>query len=201
MSAAEIKIMTRQEYLDWEEQQETKHEFLDGLVYEVYAMTGARDAHVTIAGNVFALFKAHLRGKSCRVYISDMKVQLAESDGVFYPDVFVTCDPRDRSTDYHKSYPCLIVEVLSPSTAGYDRGNKFAAYRKIEALQEYALIDPATFVVDLFRRDDTGHWVLYPAEKDGAVEFTSIGLSVYLSDIFEDVEPAPPRAHPNLGIE
>lgn len=201
MSAAEIRIMTRQEYLEWEEKQDTKHEFLDGIVYEVYAMTGARDAHVTVAGNLFALCKSHLRGKPCRAYISDMKVQLAESNGVFYPDVFVTCDPRDRDMDYHKSYPSLIVEVLSPSTAGYDRGNKFAAYRKIETLQEYALVDPSAFSVDLFRRNDSGHWVLYPTEKQGQVEFASIGLSVSMNDIFEDVEPSPPSAHPNLAID
>jgi len=200
MSAAEIKIMTRQEYLDWEARQETKHEFLDGRVYDVYAMTGARDAHVTVTLNVAALCKTHLRGKPCRIYISDMKLQVAD-DATFYPDVFVTCDPRDRETDYHKSHPSLIVEVLSPSTAGYDRGSKFAAYRKIETLREYALIDPGLLTVDLFSRDETGHWVLYPADKGGSVEFASIGLTVSLADIFEDVEPAPPRARPNLGID
>jgi len=200
MSAAELKIMTRQEYLDWEARQETKHEFLDGMVYDVYAMTGAPNAHVTVTLNLAALCKTHLRGTPCRTSISDMKLLVAD-DAMFYPDVFVTCDPRDRDTEYHKAFPSLIVEVLSPSTAGYDRGSKFAAYRRIETLKEYALIDPGLLTVDLFRRDETGHWVLYPTDKDGTAEFASIGLTVSLADIFEDVEPAPLRARPNLGTD
>ena len=83
--------MTPEAFLEWEKTQTEKHEYLNGLVYEVYAMVGARDAHVTTAGNVFALLKEHLRGGPCRVYISDMKLQIDAVNAYFYPDVFVTC--------------------------------------------------------------------------------------------------------------
>ncbi|CAG0954660.1 hypothetical protein GPROT1_00345 [Gammaproteobacteria bacterium] len=192
MNAVTPLKMTAEEYLAWEEKQETKHEFYHGLVYEVYAMTGARDAHVTATLNVAALFKSHLRGTPCRTYIADMKLQAEESDAYFYPDVFVTCDGRDKASEYHKSFPKLIVEVLSPSTAGYDRGDKFAAYRRLASLEEYVLVDAARFSVDLFRKDALGRWVLYPSEGMETVEFASIGLTVSLAGIFEDVEPGSP---------
>jgi len=192
MNAVTPLKMTAEEYLAWEEQQPTKHEFYQGLVYEVYAMAGARDAHVTVSLNIASLFKSHLRGTPCRVYIADMKLQAEELDAYFYPDVFITCDPRDKANEYHKAYPTLIVEVLSPSTADFDRGDKFAAYRKMASLKEYALLDPATGSVDLFRKDETGRWALYPSEGQAMVEFASIGLSAAMADLFEDVEPTRP---------
>jgi len=188
MNAVTPLRMTAEEYLAWEEKQEAKHEFYQGLVYEVYAMTGARDAHVTVTLNIATLFKSHLRGTPCRTYIADMKLQADELDAYFYPDVFVTCDSRDKASEYHKSHPKLIVEVLSPSTAGYDRGDKFAAYRQLTSLEEYVLVDAAAFTVDLFRKDEQGRWVLYPSEGKDAVEFACIGLTAALADIFEDVE-------------
>lgn len=196
MNTAALKIMSLEEYLAWEEQQPTKHEFLNGLVYDVYAMTGAKDTHVTVALNVASLCKSHLRGTPCRTFLSDMKLQVETANASFYPDVFVTCDERDRGSEYHKSHPVLIVEVLSPSTAGFDRGSKFAAYRQIDSLKEYALIDPANFSVDLFRKNDSGHWVLYPYQKEGIVEFTSIDLKAPFEAIFEDVERAQTASHP-----
>lgn len=206
MIPAPAHFFSAEEYLAWEEQQPTKHEYFDGLVYEVYAMTGARDAHVTVAGNVFALCKSHLRGTPCRTYISDMKLRVEAVNAFFYPDVFVTCDPRDRASEFCKAHPILIVEVLSPSTAGFDRGAKFAAYRHIESLKEYVLMDPASLSVDLFRRDGQGHWVLHAFETTGAVEFSSIGLVAPLDLIFEDVKadvtgrhPLPPVAIPFSG--
>ena len=187
MGTAELRIMTAEEYLAWENKQETKHEFLNGMVYDVYGMTGACDTHVTVTLNVASLLRNHLRGSSCRIYISDMKLQVKSADAFFYPDIFVTCDDRDRTSDYHKSFAKLIVEVLSPSTADYDRGSKFAAYRKIESFQEYVLIDTARRSIDLFRLDASGHWVLYPSEGEATVEFASVGLTVAMADIFEDV--------------
>ncbi|QSA96875.1 Uma2 family endonuclease [Methylococcus sp. EFPC2] len=199
MSVAELKVMSLEEYLDWESRQETKHEFYNGLVYEVYAMTGARDAHVTVAGNVFSLLRSHLRGTPCRTYIADMRLKVDAANAVFYPDVFVTCDPRDKPVEYEKAFPALIVEVLSPSTAAYDRGSKFAAYRLIATLKEYVLIDTASRSVDVFRKDESGHWVLYPSEGCTRVEFASVGLRAELEAVFEDVEAGreqwPPQTH------
>lgn len=184
--------MTAQEFLEWEKTQTEKHEYLDGQVYPVYAMVGARDAHVTVSLNVASLLKAHLRGGPCRVYISDMKLQVDAANAYFYPDVFVTCDVRDRSEETCKRYPSLIVEVLSDSTAGYDRGEKFAIYRTIESLREYAVIDSSRFSVDCFRRDESGHWVLYSFSGGGTLEFRSVAFDAPLASPFEDVEN--PRA-------
>ncbi|MGH8470513.1 MAG: Uma2 family endonuclease [Gammaproteobacteria bacterium] len=186
-----ILRMTPEEFLEWEKTQTEKHEYLNGLVYEVYAMVGARDAHVTTAGNVFALLKEHLRGGPCRVYISDMKLQVDAANAYFYPDVFVTCDARDRAEDTRKRFPILVIEALSDSTAGYDRGDKFASYRKIEGLREYVIIDPDSFTVDCFRRDVSNHWVLYAFEGEATVELESVNLHVPLAALFENVGETP----------
>ena len=186
-----ILRMTPEAFLEWEKTQTEKHEYLNGLVYEVYAMVGARDAHVTTAGNVFALLKEHLRGGPCRVYISDMKLQIDAANAYFYPDVFVTCDARDRAEDTCKRFPILVIEVLSDSTAGYDRGDKFATYRKVEGLREYVIIDPDSFTVDCFRRDVSNHWVLYAFEGQATVEFESINLHVPVAALFENVGGTP----------
>jgi Uma2 family endonuclease len=174
-----------QAYLDWEKDQTEKHEYING---EIYAMVGARDTHVTVAGNVFALLREHLRGGPCRVYISDMKLSVEKANAFFYPDVFVTCDPRDRATDYYKSYPVLVVEVLSDTTAAFDRGRKFAIYRQLTTLQEYVLIDPDSFTVDCFRRDETGRWVLYAFAGEDEVEFRSVAFQISLADLFESID-------------
>jgi Uma2 family endonuclease len=92
-------------FLEWEKTQLEKYEYLDGQVVQVYAMVGARDAHVTTAGNIFALLREHLRGGPCRVYISDMKLRMEAVNAFFYPDVFVTRDPRDRAEDTYKRFP------------------------------------------------------------------------------------------------
>ena len=191
-----VLSMTADEFLEWEQTQSEKYEFVDGFVYPVYAMVGARDAHVTVAGNVFAGLLAHLRGGPCRVYISDMKLRVAAANACFYPDVFVTCDTRDRVDPLAKRHPSLIVEVLSDSTAAYDRGEKFALYRQIDTLQEYVLVDPLRFTVDCFRRDASDHWVLYPFAGSDTVELASVGYQAPMSTLFEGVEPDLPVPNP-----
>lgn len=182
-----LKPTTRlppEEYLAWESTQTEKHEYLNG---EVFAMVGARREHVTIAGNVFALLKDHLRGGPCRAYISDMKLKVEGANAFFYPDVFVTCDERDHQAELFMSHPKLIIEVLSDSTAAFDRGDKFAIYRQIPILEEYLLIDPDSRRGDCFRRDATGHWVLYDFGKDDAIELQSIAFQVPLTAFFENI--------------
>ena len=88
--------VTPEEYLEWEKHQEIKHEYRDG---DIYAMAGASDAHVTIAGNIFALLRNNVRGSNCRVYISDMKARLEKFNRFYYPDVLVTCDTRDQENN------------------------------------------------------------------------------------------------------
>lgn len=184
-----------QAYLAWEAEQSTKHEYHDG---EVFAMAGASDAHVTVAGNVYMALRNHLRGSPCSVFISDMKLRVEEDNAFFYPDVFVTCAESDRGQSHSKSAPVLVVEVLSPATSAYDRGAKFAAYRKLPTLREYALLDPERLSLDLFRREgDSKRWVLHPIEAGGHVEWASVGLQVPLEALYEDVPiTTGPQPHP-----
>lgn len=184
-------------YLEWEKSSGAKHEYLEG---EVFAMVGARDSHVTVAGNLFALLHAHVRGGPCRVYMADMKVRVEAADAFFYPDVMVTCAPDDRNSDYFKSHPLFIAEVLSESTAAYDRGRKFAIYRQLESLREYLLIDPDALAVDCFRRDGEGHWVLYPFAAGEVMELASLQFRTPIEALYEDVDFDKP-AQPVSGAE
>ncbi len=178
-------------YLEWEKQQSEKHEYLAG---EAYAMTGARRVHVVVAGNLFSALRSQLRNGPCRAYISDMKLRVAAADASFYPDVMVSCDARDNSADEYLEHPLLIIEVLSESTAAFDRGEKFAAYRKLEDLREYVIVDIDARRVECYRRDDSGHWVLH--EFSGAVvcQFASLGLELPLAAVFEDAQPSAEQA-------
>jgi len=181
-----IEILTSQDYLAWEKDQpsDVKHEYVKG---DIYAMAGAKDAHVTVAGNLFSLLRNHVRGSSCRVYMADMKVRVETANAFFYPDVMITCDERDRQYDYYKKHPSLIIEVLSESTSAYDRGRKFAMYRQLTELKEYVIIDPDMMSVDCFRHDATDHWVLHPFVKEDQVELATIDFSTKMEAIYEDV--------------
>ena len=184
--AQPIQKLDFESYLDWESGQSDKHEFVAG---EVFAMGGARRAHVTVAGNIFAALKSHLRGGPCRAYMSDMKLRVAEADAGFYPDVMVSCDARDHAAEQYLQHPTLVVEVLSDGTAAFDRGDKFAAYRRLESLREYVIVDIDARRVESFRRDATGHWVLHEFSGDGDCELESMRFSMPLAAVFEDAEP------------
>jgi Uma2 family endonuclease len=175
-------------YLAWEAEQTERHEFVDG---EVYAMTGARDAHNRVAGNLFVALKAALRGTPCRTFISDMKLHIASADAYVYPDVFVTCHEADRApaADLMKHHPSLVVEVLSDSTGAYDRGRKFELYRSIAGLTEVLFVQADRPQVDLFRLNPAdGLWVLHPASGLGArMPLNSLDIELPLAAVYDDV--------------
>ncbi|MDP2432240.1 MAG: Uma2 family endonuclease [Pseudomonadota bacterium] len=175
------------DYMAWEAEQAERHEYLNG---EVFAMTGARDAHNTIALNIAGQLREKLRGGPCRAFIADMKLRVDAADAVFYPDVMVTCDARDKSpsADTAKRYPRLIVEVLSESTAAYDRGLKFEYYRNIETLREYLLVEQDRRHIDLFRRGEDGRWVLESVGAKDSIELLDPGVVLTLDAIYEDVD-------------
>ncbi len=171
-------------YLAWENEQETRHEFYRG---EVFAMVGARRVHGLVAGNLFASLKEGLKGTRCRAFIESMKIQVA-NDAIFYPDVFVTCDAVDLKTDMVFRHPTLIAEVLSESTQAYDRGLKFAAYRQLETLKEYLLIDPDTRRVEVFRRNERLNFELHDQTGHTELVLDSVGLRFPMADLFDGVE-------------
>ena len=172
-------------YLAWEAQQPAKSEYVEG---EVFAMVGVRREHATVALNVGAALREHLRGTPCLPFISDMKLCVASADAFFYPDVMVTCDARDRRADLFVEHPQLIVEVLSSSTAAYDRGGKFANYRQITELQEYVLIDIETRRVEVFRRQAGNEWLLHDYAGETSCHFNSVQLTLKMATVFEDVD-------------
>ena len=178
--------LTFKAYVAWEAEQAERHEFLGG---EVFAMMGARATHNTIALNIALALREALRGTACRVFIADMKLQVASAEASFYPDVFVSCDPRDRTADAEgvQRHPKLVVEVLSDSTAAFDRGRKFEAYRSLDTLEAYLLIEQHRFHADLFLRNAEGLWVLNPVAEGDKVSMAPLGVVLTMADIYEGV--------------
>jgi Uma2 family endonuclease len=185
---AEVPYITVDDYLAGEAVSPIKHEYVGG---EVFAMAGTSEEHVTIAGNIFAMLRAHVRGGPCRVYIADMKLRVERAQAFFYPDCFVTCEAADGPEPTVKQRASVVIEVLSESTEGYDRGAKFAAYRQLPTLQEYVLIDSRSRSVEVFRRHPEG-WILHPVPADGCLEIATLGFDCTLDAIYEDVHFEPP---------
>lgn len=174
-------------YMAWEEKQVERHEYWSG---EVFAMSGGTDAHYTILGNLFVTLKSSLSGSPCRPFVSGMKVQIKAADAALYPDVFVTCDHRDKTPEANlaKAHPILIAEVLSDSTAAYDRSRKFELYQQIPELQEYLLIEQDRQHADLFRKNAEGLWVLHPIRPGDTIQLHSLNQNISLASVYEDVD-------------
>jgi len=174
-----------EEYLQIEEKSPLKHEYIGG---QLRAMVGSSQAHNTISGNLLALLRGHLRGTGCRVFISDMKVRIEQRNRFYYPDLAVTCDERDRQTRLYLQCPKLIVEVLSDSTEAFDRGDKFEDYQTLESLDEYVLISSKRHLVQCFRPNGEGLWVLqsYTGEQS-TFQLRSLNVSGSLAELYEDV--------------
>ena len=177
--------LTAAEYLDWEQAQAERHEYIDG---EVFAMAGAEDRHATVAGNLYIALRQHLRGTPCKTYMTDVRLHVAASNAYFYPDVMVTCDSGDHASRLSKSAPVLVAEVLSPGTAHYDTGAKFAHYRHIASLREYVLVDIDRRSADVYRKGADGLWVLHPFSGDQGVELASVELTLPIAELFADLE-------------
>lgn len=184
-------LMTPTEYLVWESVQPIKYEYLDG---EVYAMTGGTLSHNDIAVNLTTALRTTLRNTGCKVRMADAKVEISEKGPYFYPDLVVSCHEQDRRDLNVIRYPKLIVEVLSPSTAGFDRGDKFKLYRRIPTLQEYVLIDAEKVGIDCYRKTNQGKWELTAYPEDAAdienpiLELVSLDFRCPLSLVYEEVE-------------
>ncbi len=182
------------DFLAWEETQAERHEFVRG---EVFAMVGARRVHGLVCGNVFATLRQQLRGSPCRAFNETMKLQVAD-DVLFYPDVFVTCDPADLRTERIFTAPTVVVEVLSPSTQSFDRGQKFTGYRRLTSLREYLLVDPDTRELQLFRRGAEGLFTLHDLTGAPQVELTSISCTLPSDEVFDGLDPAVQGALPGI---
>ena len=181
---AHFPRFTPEEYFAWEEQQLHRHEYIDG---EVYAMSGGTINHSDIAMNFGTMLKNHLRGSGCKTLNSDARVNILESNNYIYPDLSVTCDERDKTTPQYIKYPCLVVEVLSPSTEAYDRGNKFKLYRRNPCLKDYVLVDSNKMAIDLYRKDESGNWYIINYEPGESIDLKSVNLTFRIEQVYEDV--------------
>ena len=180
-----VNLLTVEEYLEFEHDGELRHEYVAG---QVYAMAGASEAHNLIVGNIFAILRPHLRGSSCRAFVSDMKVKVKMQQAYifYYPDLLVTCNPND-SKKYFKTSPSLIVEVLSNSTETTDKREKRLNYQTIDSLQEYVLISQDEIKVEIYRKDNQGNWTVESLGKDDNLHLDSVGLTLTMANIYEDV--------------
>lgn len=179
---AQTARLSVEDYLAAEDGADVRHEYIDG---QLYAMTGASRRHGMITINLAAFLRPQLRGTPCQLFANDMKVRLkvAQQDIFYYPDLLLSCDPEDRET-YYCTRPCLLVEVLSDSTARIDRREKFFAYQSIASLQEYLLIEQNDRSVEIHRR--ARDWA---AERitEGSVYLGCLDVEVPLDVIYEDV--------------
>jgi Uma2 family endonuclease len=187
MSTLPKTFLTEEQYLEIERAAEFKSEYFDG---QMYAMSGAREAHNLISGNLFTSLRQQTRPRGCRAFINDMRVRVS-GRMYTYPDVVVACGERkflDGRRDTLLN-PTLICEVLSESTERYDRGRKFRHYQGIESLRQYVLVSTDQMSVEVFTRQSDDSWVLRTAENPtDTVELESIGCKLTLAEVYEDVE-------------
>jgi Uma2 family endonuclease len=200
MSAlAKEKIYTPEQYLALERAAEERHEYLDG---QIYLMSGGSPKHSTICVNIISELRVQLKGKSCQVFESNMKVG-TEASGLFsYPDVSVVCgEPtfHDKHQDVLTN-PTVIIEVLSPSTERFDRGKKFARYQRIDSFTDYVLIAQDEPRVEHFARQANGTWILTVATGlKSKINIASIACALKLAEVydrikFEEEQPVKKRA-------
>lgn len=178
--------LTPEKYLELERGSKIKHEYIQG---QAVAMAGATRAHGVIVDNVTALFVTHLRGSGCISHSGDVKVRMPEIGLFYYPDQSVTCDEEKGTAgkDYILS-PKLIIEVLSKSTAEFDRNAKFEDYKTISQLEEYVLVHQKKVCVERFSKKSDNLWVSQVYQVGDRVEFSSIQLTCPIEYLYENVQ-------------
>ena len=185
---------TVEEYFALEERGDARHEFFEG---EVFAMAGESTAHNLIALNIAAELRVAVRGRGCRVFMEGIQLAVREGRHYAYPDVMVTCDPDDLQAPRRVRHPVLLVEVLSPSTAAYDRRQKFRQYKQLPALRHYLLVSQSQWLVEWFRRTPEDGWLYEaltgPAER---LAIPELNLELTVAQIYEDAGVAPLRLTP-----
>jgi Uma2 family endonuclease len=198
MPAEQPRYYTIQEYLRMERASDVKHEYVNG---EILAMSGGTPAHSLISANTSGEIRNALKGKPCRVYDSNFRVRIPRSPLYMYPDISIACskldfDPADEQKETY-SNPTVLIEVLSKSTEGYDRGVKFRQYRKIESLREYVLISQDMPAIETYFRNSDGQWVIDSyAELNGTLLLKSLDLRIPLTEIYAGIT-FPPQMQPD----
>jgi len=191
MSALQKTFLSPAQYLELERNAEFKSEYYAG---EMYAMAGASEAHVLIVSNLTFEFVSQFRRRPCKTYIMDMRVRIDASGLYAYPDVVLVCGNPDFTDGRHDTLlnPQVIIEVLSPSTAAYDRGEKFLHYRLLPSLTDYLLVTQNAMRVEHYARQPDGTWLLTDVSgPDGEIVLASVGCRLRLADVYDKVEADP----------
>jgi Uma2 family endonuclease len=188
MSTQPKPYITEEQYLEMERRAEQRSEYLNG---EVFAMAGASLPYVVINDNLVFVFRRGLAGRACRAYSRDLRVLIAESGLYTYPDLLVICGApqiaeKDRNT---VTNPKIIVEVLSPATADYDRGEKFMSYRSIPSFREYLVIYQDRVRAEHYVKQTDEGWLFHDiVNAEAVITLESIGVSFKLSEAYDGVE-------------
>jgi Uma2 family endonuclease len=177
-------LLSEEDYLEMEQQATVRHEYVAGYIY---AMTGGSRTHNKIGGNLYAALHQQVKGTACDVYMNDVKLKIAHKRSYYYPDIMLGCS-RDESDDYFLTQPCLLVEVLSPSTVHTDRREKLIAYQGIASLREYYLVAQRKQQVERYHRlDEAGLWHLTTYEKGDQVRFDCIDFQLGINEIYAGI--------------
>lgn len=176
------------EYLKFEDEHEERHEYVRG---QIFAMSGATEAHNAICSNLHGILYQLLDGSKCRVFQHGMKVRVETTDCFYYPDIMVTCEPYDGKSVF-KSLPTIIIEVLSPSTKHIDRREKLVAYRTLESLQQYILVHQDRFLVEVYTRNTATEWIVSMLHERQEVTLrisAELQPKIPVSSIYRSVDP------------
>ena len=188
MSLQPKTTYTPEMYLEIDRRADFKNEYFDG---EIFAMTGASRKHNLITANVTSALNPQLRGRQCELYVSDMRVKVSASGLYTYPDVLVVCGTpifEDKEIDTLIN-PTVIIEVLSKSTEGYDRGDKASHYRKLDSLFEYILISQNKAHIEHFVRQPDNQWLLSETDDlQAKIDLGSIDCQLAMADVYDKVE-------------
>ncbi|OCY13393.1 MAG: hypothetical protein BEV12_05800 [Microcystis aeruginosa CACIAM 03] len=182
------KTLSLEEYRNLETIAEVKHEYHDG---EIIEMTGGSINHNSILINLIVLLKLALRGTNYRLQSSDLRLWIPQYNRGLYPDLMIIAGEPLFSDNRNDEIlnPCVIIEVLSPSTSGYDRGDKFRYYRSIPQLNQYLLVSQEEILIESYSKTSENNWLLQeytPAR--GIISLDSLGISLNLVDIYEGVD-------------
>lgn len=184
---AQPELVTPEEYLASEREAETKSEYVDGVIY---AMSGASIPHNILVANLIAILLPPMRKKGCQIFPSDLKVRVGKR--FYYPGVSAICgEPiyHDGEKDVVLN-PSLLIEVLSASTRGYNKGKKFLAYQQIASLQDYLLVHQEQALVERYRRQDDTTW-LYTRVEGIESGIHVLGCTLSLADLYSNVKLQP----------
>ena len=182
------KTLSLEEYRNLETIAEVKHEYHDG---EIIEMTGGSINHNSILINLIVLLKLASRGTNYRLQSSDLRLWIPQYNRGLYPDLMIIAGEPLFSDNRNDEIlnPCVIIEVLSPSTSGYDRGDKFRYYRSIPQLNQYLLVSQGEILIESYSKTSENNWLLQeytPAR--GIISLDSLGISLNLADIYEGVD-------------